>query len=464
MKVLFAVHHFPPRHAAGAELRARDAAAWLLKQGHDVHVVCVEHVDRGPDDGVLWEDDEYERIPVRRLSFDMSKAPDRFRWEYDNPWIEKHLRDFLAQVRPDVFHLVSGYLLGAGALRAARTLHIPIVITLTDFWFLCPRVNLLRPDGTLSSADEFDAAACTRCWFEERRRFRIPARMVPGATDWFWRHVFDSGWGELFGCSEIGDRLRQRNRTLTEILSAADVLICPSRFLLEKFRARGITSRKLVLNVHGLDSSNWLPVSDVDRPDHAFCIGYLGQIDSHKGVHLLVEAFTQLRSRTPLELVIHGDETAFPRYTRRLRKLARGDGRVKMLGRYEPRQVAQLLAQIDVLVIPSTWNEIGPLVMYEALQTRTPVVASDIPNMSDVVRHEENGLLFACGDGADLAGQLQRLLDEPDLVSRLRDGIEPVKTMAEEMDTLQDVYRSLRAPRVAGSRRLGQQRIPSIGT
>lgn len=443
MKIVIGVHHFPPHHRAGAELRAYNAAAWLQRQGYTVRVICVEHVDRGRGEGLLGQDTEYEDIPVHRLSFDMTSAPDGFRWEYDNPWIEQHLRQYLAQLKPDVFHLISGYLLGAGALRAARALGIPTVITLTDFWFLCPRVNLLRPDGRLCTADRFDARACTRCKFEEKRRFRIPARLAPGVADRFWRRAFAPEGRRLLPFSGVADQFRQRDRTLMEALSAADALICPSHFSLEKFKARGIDPRKLVLNTHGLDCSNWLPALGIDRPNGVFRIGYMGQIDQHKGVHLLVEAFTRLQSETQLELAVHGDEAAVPEYTRRLRRLAGGDARVKLLGRYDPRQIAQLLAQIDILVIPSTWNEIGPWVMYEALQCKTPVVASDIPNMSDVIRHEKNGLLFACGDGVDLAAQLQRLVDEAGLLSRLRDGIGPVKTMAEEMATLQQVYHSL---------------------
>jgi glycosyltransferase involved in cell wall biosynthesis len=443
MKIVIGVHHFPPHHKAGAELRAYNAAAWLRQQGYAVHVVCVEHVDWGPDDGLLSQDTEYEGMPVHRLSFDMTKTTDRFRWEYDNPWIEQHLRQYLAQLKPDVFHLISGYLLGAGALQAARALGIPVVITLTDFWFLCPRINLLRPDGRLSTSNRFDAQACTRCKFEEKRRFRIPARLTPGIADRFWQHAFAPEWERLLPFSEVADQFRRRNQTLMQTLSAADALICPSRFSLEKFKARGIDPHKLVLNTHGLDCSNWLPALDVNKPNGVFRIGYMGQIDRHKGVHLLVEAFTRLQSKTQLELAVHGDETAVPEYTRRLRRLAGRNGRIKLLGRYDPQQIAQLLAQIDVLVIPSTWNEIGPWVMYEALQCKTPVVASDIPNMSDVIWHEKNGLLFAYGDEAALTNQLQRLIDEPGLLSRLKDGIEPVKTMAEEMATLQDVYHSL---------------------
>jgi glycosyltransferase involved in cell wall biosynthesis len=443
MKIVIAVHHFPPRYSAGAELRAYDAALWLRKRAHEVYVVCIEHIDCGPDRSLSWEDDEYEGIPVRRLSFDMTKAPDQFRWEYDNPWIEKHLDEFLAQIRPDIFHLISGYLLGAGALRAARTLKIPIVITLTDFWFLCPRLNLLRPDGKLSTSDGFDAAVCARCKFEEKRRFRLPAKMFPDAADWFWEHMFESSAGKWFAYSDMAGQFNQRNQTLLEMLSRADALICPSRFMVEKFSARGIDPDKLILNTHGIDCSRWLPVSEIDELSRVFRIGYLGQIVSHKGVHLLIEAFNRLQSGTPMQLLVYGNEAASPRFTRHLRKLARGDERIKILGRYKHQQLAQIFAQIDVLVVPSTWNEIGPLVMYEAFQAKTPVVASDIPNMSYVVQHEKNGLLFRCGDDIDLANQLQRLIDEPGLLSRLRDGIEPVKSLAEEMDTLQSIYHSL---------------------
>jgi len=169
----------------------------------------------------------------------------------------------------------------------------------------------------------------------------------------------------------------------------------------------------------------------------------MGQIAPHKGVHLLIEAFIQLRSDSPLELVIYGDEKAFSNYTRHLRKLVRGDRRIKILGQYKYSRVAQILAEMDVLVVPSTWNEIGPWVMYEAFQAKTPVVASDIPNMSYVVQHEKNGLLFARGESTSLAKQLQRFVDDPELLLRLRNGIEPVKTITEEMEELQRVYHSV---------------------
>jgi glycosyltransferase involved in cell wall biosynthesis len=452
MKIILAVHHFPPRYAAGAELRTLRTASWLRKAGHDASVVCVERISHNEDTVFSWEDDEYEGVPVRRLSFDLDRAPHRFRWQYDNSWIEEHLSGYFEQRKPDVFHMISGYLMGVGALRAAHRLGIPIVITITDFWFVCARLNLLPPTGGLCDPQSLDVKTCTRCRFEEKRRFRLPARMLPWAADLFWSRAFSAGWGTKLGIKTVEGQFRERNQTLSEMLSVASVIVCPSWFLIETLRTRGLPPEKLVWIPHGLDKSAWLPVVEPDELKETFRIGYMGQIEGHKGIHLIVQALSRLEVSVPLELRIYGNELAFPRYTSHLRRLAKGDPRVKIMGRYPYEKVAQILSELDVLVIPSLWNEIGPWVMYEAFETKTPVVATHIPNMSYMVRHNENGLLFERGDVGDLAHQLQRLIEDSDLRSALSAGIKPVMTIAEEMEELQRVYQSA-VPQVTRSRR-----------
>ena len=57
----------------------------------------------------------------------------------------------------------------------------------------------------------------------------------------------------------------------------------------------------------------------------------------------------------------------------------------------------------------------------------------------------ENGLLFGLEDPRDLARQLRRLIEEPGLLERLRAGIEPVKTVQENVDELEALYDGLLA-------------------
>jgi glycosyltransferase involved in cell wall biosynthesis len=100
---------------------------------------------------------------------------------------------------------------------------------------------------------------------------------------------------------------------------------------------------------------------------------------------------------------------------------------------------------MDVLVVPSRWYENGPGVIFEAFAAGIPVVATNLGGMSEFVRHERDGLLFGLEDHGGLARQLRRLVEEPGLLERLRAGIEPVKTVQENVDELEVMYGGLLA-------------------
>ena len=93
-----------------------------------------------------------------------------------------------------------------------------------------------------------------------------------------------------------------------------------------------------------------------------------------------------------------------------------------------------------MLVIPSLWYENSPLVLLSAFALKTPVVASNVGSLADLVEHGKNGLLFEMGNDDDLARQLQKLAEEPELVNRLRAGIPEVRTIDENIGELMDVY------------------------
>jgi len=82
-------------------------------------------------------------------------------------------------------------------------------------------------------------------------------------------------------------------------------------------------------------------------------------------------------------------------------------------------------------------------VITSALATNTPVLATNLSGMNELVTHDQNGLLFARYDWQDLTRQIERLLNEPELLPRLRSGITPVKTIAQMTDEYVTLYTSL---------------------
>ena len=73
-----------------------------------------------------------------------------------------------------------------------------------------------------------------------------------------------------------------------------------------------------------------------------------------------------------------------------------------------------------MVVVPSTWYEMGPLTIVEAFACGLPVIASNLGSMAEVVRHRHNGLLFTPGDPEDLARQVRWAFDHPEELRAMR--------------------------------------------
>lgn len=444
MYVVLAVHHFPPRYIAGAELYTYRLACHLLQLGHRVDVVCVESISEGSLEPRCISE-EYEGIPVHRLSFNLAMAPDPRRWEFWNPQLGEWFGRFLEERRPDLVHLQGGYLLTGSVAEAAQAAGFPTILTLHDFWFLCPRIHLQRPNGMLCEVPE-DPAECAWCLLTEKRRYRLPDQATRGWTGRFARTVRQfPALAHWIGWQDRVEAIRERREQLRQVLLEMDLLISPSRFLERMFIRRGnVAPDRFYYSPYGLDDMWAHPPTRPDSPNDRLRIGYIGQIAPHKGVHVLLKAIRQLGNADGRwELHIYGDTARFPQYAEHLRRLAGEHPRIRFEGRVENRRIPAVLTDLDVLVVPSIWYENAPLTIMEAHAAGVPVVASDLGGMTELVRHEQDGLRFRPGDEGDLARQIRRLLDEPDLLARLRQGIGQVRRIRDEVTELLTVYRQI---------------------
>ncbi|ADB74896.1 glycosyltransferase [Geodermatophilus obscurus] len=144
-------------------------------------------------------------------------------------------------------------------------------------------------------------------------------------------------------------------------------------------------------------------------------IGYVGRLAPQKRADRLVEAFGRMRE--PASLVVVGDGPD----RERVHALAAGHPRVHLSGFVEHTAVPAVLASLDVLVLPSAYEEMGS-VLTEALASGLPVVASDVGGIPEVVHHGVTGLLVPPGDVDALAAALDRLAADAGLRARLAAG------------------------------------------
>jgi len=392
-----------------------------------VQAFAIEKIDDGPPQGVDWQDEVYEGVPLRRIRFQADAAPDKLTFTYNNTWIGDHLREFLTQAKPDIFHLFGGYLQSGSAIEAAADLHIPCVVSLTDYWFLCHQLQLIRTDGQICQYP-VAAADCLQCFMEDKRRYRWPGRLFPGLMRRFWRLQKSHAL-----------RFQQRREFLLGALNRADAIIAPSRFLGEMYIQWGVDPKKVIFSRQGRTFPHLTADMLSKKPASHLRVGYIGQLTEIKGVHVLLEAVRSL-PEAPLTLQLYGDATKFPAYVQRLQRIIGDDQRVRIEPPFHQSRLSQVFQELDVIVVPSLWYENSPNVILEAFAHRTPVIASNLGGMAELVQHAHNGLLFQPGSPRSLAEQFQRILVEPSLLPALAGSIQPVKTVDEEIDELESIY------------------------
>ena len=90
------------------------------------------------------------------------------------------------------------------------------------------------------------------------------------------------------------------------------------------------------------------------------------------------------------------------------------------MGTYENRDIVrQVLNNVDVIVVPSIWDENSPMVIQEALHARVPVIAPCHGGMSELVLDGINGLSFAHRNVSSLASKMQIAVNSPELLEKL---------------------------------------------
>jgi 2-deoxystreptamine N-acetyl-D-glucosaminyltransferase/2-deoxystreptamine glucosyltransferase len=215
------------------------------------------------------------------------------------------------------------------------------------------------------------------------------------------------GWG-----------LRRADRVITLTRSTADRLVgdgvdatrisvIPSGFeapLFDATAAAGPTGSAALADLSGLT-----------RPR----VGYVGRLAPQKDVVSLVRAFPRLA--TPgASLVIVGDGPDRPLVERAVADTGAAD-RVRLTGFVPHDRVPDVLAALDVLVLPSRYEELGS-VLVEGLRAGLPIVATAVGGIPEVVRHGVTGLLVPPGDPPALATAIDRVLTEPGLAATLAAG------------------------------------------
>ena len=430
MRILFALHAWPPSGRGGTEIHARDLALQLSSRGHQVGVfVRAAHPDR-PRYEVTTS--QCDGIGITSVNNCFWETP-TLEWVTRNQAIHEAFEREIDEFKPDLVHIHHLLGLSTTIVETLKSRGIPTVITLHDFWSFCPRGQRMTP--SLDLCETIDRVRCSSC--------------LAG----MWPHLFhdeDKRVVDLRG-GISPSQLAEWDRHMVYTLNLCDLMIAPSEFHRERLLDHPLDADRFVTLTHGLDPALF---GEAKRELGASPrrIGYIGSVIPPKGVHILVEAF-RLLDRPETSLHIHGDCPSFhedQNYAERLKGFASPRHSITLHGAYDPREVPQILKNLDILVVPSLWWEAFCLTLREGLLAGIPVVASDHGAMREALDGERDGLLFRTGDPRDLKDRLESLLDDSRLWARYANRgavVKGPKTHVQEMEALYE-----RARKIAGER------------
>jgi glycosyltransferase involved in cell wall biosynthesis len=443
MRILFAAHQFFPEHNAGVEIVTLGLAREFRARGHETYVLAPKRSIPGNNiqPGEV-EDYEFGGVPVRRIGRPKEGTSRPYRLDYENEVMAERAREYMREIEPDIVHAEHFQGLSASVIPAFKEFGVPLVYTATDFWTVCPVIDLRRHDGVMCEGP--DLAHCPRCIAS-----RYPGSRMKATVDRMPEVALrTAGWLSETPLSKASHSLRQvwalkeRPEHIREKMEQVDHIIVYTRLMRDLLLANGIGSGKIEISHYGIDTSHIEAPRNRNVPP-PLRVGFIGTLAPHKGCDVLVRAFRNLPRELRATLDIYGNLERYELFVEELRGLAGGDERITFAGPFLRERVGEVLSGLDVLVVPSRWYENQPGVIFEAFAAGIPVVATDLGGMSEFVKDEENGLLFELENVEDLGHQLRRLGEEPGLLEKLRAGIGPVKTVEENVDELEELYNTL---------------------
>lgn len=441
MKIVQAIHGFPPHAMAGSEIYTYHLSKELSKS-HEVYIFC--RVSDYSREEYTTDHYIYDGLNVFTLN-NTFRYCDTFEKTYKNDVISGIFGNFLDHIRPDIVHFGHLTCLSTTLIKETKKRNIPVVLTLHDYWLLCQRGQFLKRD--LSLCPEQKDHECVKCLIEPYASFcGKKGRFIP---------LLKRNIGDFFGVSPwlktIYQKLKisreeehialiqERMKHIYEMIGLVDVFISPSRCLMHRFTGCGIPAGKIMYLDYGFDTESFERIQRTRSDKLRF--GYIGTLIPSKGIHILIEAFNTFQVKD-IELKIYGKEIpydGFPHYGDYLRNTVRTE-KIRFMGEYHFKEIVRILPEIDVMVVPSLWNENSPLVIHEAFLARVPVIASRCGGVTELIQHEMNGLLFERGNADDLRRAIENVIQSPQLLEKFRQNIPRVKTIQENTEEIINIY------------------------
>jgi len=348
---------------------------YLLHGGEDIS--CAMDVELLRNRG--YEVDLYEETNARVESLGPLKTGARAIWSRET---YHRVRQLVRQNKCEVVHVQNFFpLISPSAYYAARAEGAAVVQSLRNYRLICPASNCLR-----------NGRVCEDCVGK--------AIAWPGVLHACYR-------GSATATAAVAAMLAVHHGIGTW-RRHVDAFICLTHFGRDKFVSAGLPADKIAIKPNFVHPD---PGVGEGRGGYAL---FVGRLDVQKGVDVLLAAWEAAAARPPMKVLGDGP------LADRVRQVAARAPEIEWLGHRSLDETYQLMQNAAFLVLPSVSYEGFPRVLVEGFACGTPVIASRISPMTELIDDGVTGLLFAVGNADDLGARVAWAWTHPAELSQMR--------------------------------------------
>lgn len=358
MRILMVHNYYQQR---GGEDESTDQEISLLrKSGHEVRLYS-RHND---------EIKSFSPLRKAALFFEPTWSPRAF----------KEIRRVIQEFRPDVVHVQNFFpLISPSVFYACGSFGVPVVYTLRDYRLLCSTGWLYR-NGTV----------CEECLHRS-----------------IWRGTLHGCYRDSLPQSAAVSLMLSVHRSLGTWRRNVSLFIALTEFSKQKFIEGGLPGDKIAVRPNFLEDD---PGPGGDERQGAL---FVGRLSHEKGVEFLLDAWENLPD---ISLKVVGDGPLRP-WMKNFVKERRLQN-VTMAGFMPLPDALREMQKASFLVMPSVWYETFGRTIIEAYACGTPVIASRLGAMADLVEDGRTGLLFEPGNADDFVEKIRQTAGNPDAVRK----------------------------------------------
>jgi len=460
LKILYVIHDFLPRHRAGVQIYVSRLAKAIQSRGHRAWIFYTREDPLMPAYNLSWS--KYQGLNLAGVQRPWVSS-------FEKTWHDTRMNEVfirvLDRVKPELVHIHHLQHHSMGYVKIARSRHVPVVITLHDYYMLCPSPTggqLFNYTGKACPGPTLDA--CATCLSgspgSQGSLFSVLASKFFGLAEkvsfGVWPEIIERGplkkltftmRKQVITSRRLADvtqkQVYSRMTGARAAVRNASILIAPSRHMKRKaINMKLVRARRILQMPYGFPVVSERMSRQVQAGGELKIL-FIGTYTRYKAPHILVEAANRL-AHPRLKIRMFGNQRVDPGYVMELESKKKGNPGIEILGELKSaREVYKAMAWADLLVVPSTWEENWPLVIGEAFSSGLPVAASNIGGLRELLKNGRYGPLFRPGSATHLAATLKSFLDHPEKISRLSSNLPMPLSITRDCTDHLNLYRRL---------------------